>query len=72
MLTYDAVVGADGRLGVVEDLSDRGGGFGALRRVLEQDRVARDDVRAGEAGYLVVREVPGHDAEQDAQARRDG
>jgi hypothetical protein len=37
--------------------------------VLEQDRVADDEVRAGEAGDLVVREVPRHDAEQHPERR---
>ena len=60
-------VGAVGEAGVEEDLLDRRGRLRALRRVLEQDRVADDQVRAGEAGDLVVREVPRHDAEQHAE-----
>ena len=35
--------------------------------MLQQDGVADQQVRAGEAGYLVVREVPRHDAEQHAE-----
>ena len=63
----DVLVGALGEAGVVEDLLHRLGRFRALRRVLEQDRVADHQVRAGEAGHLVVGEVPGHDPEQDAE-----
>ena len=63
----DVLVGALGEAGVVEDLLHRLGRFGALRRVLEQDRVADHQVRPGEAGHLVVGEVPGHDPEQDAE-----
>ena len=60
----DVLVDALGRAGVVVDLLDRLGRFRALRRVLQQDRVADDEVRAGEAGHLVVGEVPRHDPEQ--------
>ncbi len=63
----DVLVGALGEAGVVEHLLHRLGRFGALRRVLEQDRVADHQVRAGEAGHLVVGEVPGHDPEQDPE-----
>ena len=63
----DVLVGARGEAGVVEDLLHRLGRFGALRRVLEQDRVADHQVRPGEAGDLVVGEVPGHDPEQDPE-----
>ena len=52
--------------GVVEDLLHRRGRLGALRRVLEQDRVADHQVRAGEARHLVVGVVPRHDPEQQA------
>ena len=65
----DVHVGALGEAGVEEDLLDRGGRLGALLGVLQQDRVADDEVRAGEAGDLVVREVPRHDAEQHAERR---
>ena len=34
--------------------------------MLEQDGVADDEVRSGEPRHLVVRIVPGHDPEQDA------
>src|SRR4051794_9905034 len=60
----DVLVGALGKTGVVEDLLHRRGRFRALRRVLEQDRVADHQVRPGEAGDLVVGEVPGHDPEE--------
>jgi hypothetical protein len=63
----DVLVGAFGKAGVIEDLLHRLGRFGALRRVLEQDRVADHQVRSGEAGDLVVGEVPGHDPEQDPE-----
>jgi hypothetical protein len=63
----DVLVGAIGEAGVGEHPRHRLGRFRALRRVLEQDRVADDEVRAGEAGHLVVREVPGHDPEQDPE-----
>ena len=62
-------VHALGEPGVPIDLLDRGRRLGALRRVLEQDRVADHDVRRREAGDLVVREVPRHDAEQHAERR---
>ena len=65
----DVDVGALGEAGVVEDPLHRLRGLRALRRVLEQDRVADDQVRAGEAGHLVVGEVPRHDPEQDAEGR---
>ena len=60
----DRLVGAVREARVVVDLLDRRGRLRALRRVLEQDRVADDQVRAGETGHLVVGEVPGHDPEQ--------
>ena len=63
----DVLVDALGSAGVVEDPLHRLRRFGALRRVLEQDRVADHQVRPGEAGHLVVREVPGHDPEQGAE-----
>ena len=65
----DVHVGAGREARVEEDLLHRGGGLGALLGVLEQDRVADDEVRAGEAGDLVVREVPRHDAEQHPERR---
>ena len=37
--------------------------------MLEDDRVADDEVRRGEAGDLVVREVPRHDPEQHPDRR---
>ena len=52
--------------GVVEDLLDRQRRFRALRRVFEDDGVADHQVGGGETGYLVVGEVPRHDAEQRA------
>ena len=52
--------------GLLEDLLHRRRRLGALRRVLEQDRVADHQVRAGEARHLVVGVVPRHDAEQHA------
>ncbi len=55
--------------GVVEELLHRERRLGALRRVLEQDRVARHQVRAGEPGHLVVGVVPRHDPEQRADGR---
>src|SRR3989304_2699447 len=64
--------GAGREARVEEDLLHRGGGLGALRGMLEQDRVAYDEVRAGEAGDLVVREVPRHDAEQHPERRAGG
>ena len=51
----------------MEDLLHRRGRLRALRRVLEQDRVADHQVRAREARHLVVGEVPRHDPEQDAE-----
>ena len=60
----DVHVGPGGEAGVVEDLLHGGRGLGALRGVFEQDGVADAQVRAGEPGHLVVREVPRHDAEQ--------
>ncbi len=49
-----------------EEALDRGRRLGALRRVLEQHRVADREVRAGEARDLVVGVVPRHDPEHDA------
>ncbi len=43
------------------------GGLGALRRVLEQDRVADHEARAGEPRHLVGGEVPRHDPQDHAQ-----
>ena len=50
----------------MEDLLHRRGRLRALRRVLEQDRVAGRQVRAGEARHLVVGVVPRHDPEEQA------
>ena len=55
-----------GHAGRVEDLLHGRGRLGALRRVLEEDRVPDHQVRAGEAGHLVVGVVPRHDPEQEA------
>ena len=63
----DVDVGALGEAGIREDLLDGRGRLRALRGVLQQDGVADDEVGAGEAGHLVVREVPRHDAEQHAE-----
>ena len=41
----------------------------ALRGVLQDDRVPEDEVRRGEAGDLVVREVPRHDPEEHSDRR---
>ena len=65
----DVDVGARREAGVEEDALDGGGRLGALLGVLQEDRVADDEVRSGEAGDLVVREVPRHDAEEHAQRR---
>ena len=65
----DVHVRAGRKARVAEDLLHRGGGLGALAGVLQQDRVADYEVRAGEAGDLVVREVPRHDAEQHTERR---
>ena len=62
----DRLIGPGGDPRVLVHLLDRRGRLGALRRRLEQDRVADDQVRAGEAGHLVVGEVPGHDPDQRA------
>ena len=40
----------------------------AVAGVLEQDRVAQQEVRRHEAGHLVVREVPRHDAHEAPMA----
>ena len=42
--------------------------FRALRGVLQHDRVAKNQVRHGEASNLVVRVVPRHDAEDHSRA----
>ncbi len=55
--------------GIPVDLLDRGRRLGALRGVLEQDRVADHEVRRREARDLVVREVPRHDPEQHPDRR---
>ena len=62
----DVDVGVRREPGLLEDLLHRRRRLRALRRVLEQDRVADDQVGAGEARDLVVGVVPGHDPEQDA------
>ena len=64
----DVHVGAVRGAGVGEDLLHGQRGLGALRGVLEQDRVAVHQVRRGEAGDLVVGEVPRHDAQQHTHA----
>ena len=61
-------VGALGEAGVLEQLLERERRLGALRSVLQHDRVAEDEVRHGEAGDLVVGVVPRHDAEDHAGA----
>ena len=63
----DVDVGALGEAGVGEDLREQRRRLGALRRVLEHDRVARRQVGAGEPGDLVGRVVPGHDPEDHAE-----
>ena len=65
----DVRVRALGEPGVAVDLLDRGRRLGALRGVLQDDRVADHEVRRGEARDLVVREVPRHDPEQHADRR---
>ena len=55
--------------GVVVDRLDRGRRLGALRRGLQQDRVADDQVRRREAHDLVRREVPRHDADERSERR---
>ena len=63
----DVHVRAVGEAGVEEHLRHRLGRLRALGRVLQQDRVADDQVRPREAGDLVVGEVPRHDPQQDAE-----
>ena len=63
----DVHVGALGEPGVEIDLLQRLGRLGALGGVLEQHRVADDQVGAGEPGDLVGGEVPRHDPQQHAQ-----
>ena len=65
----DVRVRALGQSGVPVDLLDGRRGLGALRGVLQQDRVAEHEVRRGEARDLVVREVPRHDPEQHPEGR---
>ena len=60
----DVDVGALREAGIVVDFLDGRGRLRALRCVLEHDRVAQCQVRAGEPGHLVVRVVPRHDAQQ--------
>ena len=67
MRGVDVHVGAGREARVEEDLLHGGSGLGALAGMLEQDRVADNEVRAGEAGDLVVREVPRHDAKQNPE-----
>ena len=62
----DVRVGAGGEAGLVVDPLHRRRRLRALGRVLQQDRVADDEVRPGEPRHLVVGVVPGHDPEQDA------
>src|SRR5699024_7649360 len=57
-------VTAVGDTGGAEDLLDKQRRTTADIGVLEHDRVAEHEVRRREAGHLVVREVPRHDAEQ--------
>ena len=70
----DVGVGPGREAGVVEDLLQGLGRLRALGRVLEQDGVAVDQVRAGEPGHLVVGVVPRHDPEEDTErtAAHDG
>ena len=62
----DVDVRAFGQACLDEDLFHDLCRAGALRGVLEQDGVAQGQVRGGEAGDLVVGEVPRHDAQQRA------
>ena len=62
----DVDVRAGRQTGILIQLLDRRRRLGALRGVLEEDRVADHQVRRREAGDLVVREVPRHDPEQHA------
>ena len=55
-----------GEAGVVVHGLHGGGRLWALGRVLQQDRVAHDEVRPGESRNLVVRVVPRHDPEDHA------
>ena len=58
-----------GKAGIRVHRGDRCGGLRALRGVLEEDRVSDQQVGRGEPGHLVIREVPGHDAQQHAERR---
>ena len=53
--------------GVSEYLFLGEGGFGAVARVLEDDGVTDEQVRAGESCDLIVGIVPRHDSEEDAE-----
>ena len=66
-LTYTLTYAPVGQPGIAIDRLDGRGRLRALRRVLQDDHVAEDQVRRREPGHLVVREVPGHDPEQHAQ-----
>ncbi len=65
----DVDIGAFGEAGVVEDLLDGRSRLGTLRCVLQQDRVADAQIWPREPRHLVVREVPRHDPQQDAERR---
>jgi hypothetical protein len=56
--------------GFGEDLVNSERPLGAVRRVLEHDGVAQQEVRRHKSCGLVVGEVPRHDAEQRADRRR--
>ena len=62
----DVDVGALGIAGVGEDLLNRGGRLGALRRMLENDGVAEREIGAREPRDLIVGVVPRHDPDQHA------
>ncbi|CVN11685.1 Uncharacterised protein [Streptococcus pneumoniae] len=65
----DVGVHAGRHAGVVHDLLHGQGRARADLGVLEHDRVAEHEVRRGETGDLVVREVPRHDAQQHTQGQ---
>ena len=59
-------VDAIGQPRLAEHPLDSEGGLRAIARVLEQDRVAQDQVRGREPCHLVIGVVPRHDTDQDA------
>ena len=62
-------VGTDRRAGIQQQLLERDGALRHATGVLDDQDIASHQLRPGDAGELVVGEVPGLDTEQHADGR---